>query len=177
VITASPGVIIAGAASTPLVVLAAGYGLHAAIAEAAPIGQIPLTPLPTRICRPIVVFTAFGRRGLIDLVLASITAQPSAPAALVRYGAGTSTGNAALATIIQPHIPGGTRGRVFSRFDLIWQSMRLARLLPGGLLAGTACSWQSEIRPWPSMRCRGTGQVRPRAPAVSMYVSMCPRGT
>jgi hypothetical protein len=75
-------------------------------------------------------------------VLASITAQPSAPAALVRYGAGTSTGNA-LATIIQPHIPDGTRGRVFSRFDLIWQSMRLARLLPGGLLAGTARSGRS----------------------------------
>jgi hypothetical protein len=60
VITASPGVIIAGAASTLLVVLAAGYGLHTAIAAAAPTGPIPLTPLHARICRPIVVFTAFG---------------------------------------------------------------------------------------------------------------------
>ncbi|HEY2638338.1 MAG TPA: hypothetical protein VGI66_00440, partial [Streptosporangiaceae bacterium] len=61
--------IIAGAARTLLVVVAAGYGLPAAIAAAARSGPIPLTPLPTRICRPIIVFTAFGRRGLIGLVL------------------------------------------------------------------------------------------------------------
>ncbi len=77
------------------------------------------------------MFTAFGRRGLAGLVLAGITA-------LVRGGAGTSTGNAAFAAITRPHAPGSMRGRVFSAFGLIWPSTRLASLLLGGLLAGTA---------------------------------------
>ena len=88
--------------------------------------------------RPIVVFTAFGRHGLVGLVLASITALPAALAALVCYGVGTSTGNVAFATIIRAHVPDGIRSRVFSGFDPIWQSMRLASLLLGRLLAGTA---------------------------------------
>lgn len=85
-------------------------------------------------CCPIVVFPAFGRRGLAGLVLAISTAL----AAPVCYGAGTSTGNAASATVIQPHFPDGSRGRVFSGFGLIWRSMRLASVLLGGLLGGTA---------------------------------------
>jgi hypothetical protein len=140
-ITASPGVIIA-----LLVVLAArrlhtsggGYGLLAAIAAGALTGPILLTRLPTRTCRPIVVFTAFGRGSTVHLVLASITALPAALAALVCYRVGTSTGNVASATIIQSHVPDGMRGRVFSGSGLIWQPMRLASLLLGGLPAGTA---------------------------------------
>ncbi len=137
----------AGATSALLVVLAArrldasggGYGLLlAAIAAGAFAGPILLARLPGHGRRPTVVFTAFGLRGLVDLVLASVTALPAALGALVCYGIGTSTGNVAFATVIQSHVPDGLRGRVFSAFDLIWQSMRLVSLLLGGLLADTA---------------------------------------
>src|SRR5262249_3103452 len=73
-----------------------------------------------------------------DLVLATVTALPAALAALVGYGIGTSTGNVTFATVIQSHVPDRLRGRVFSAFDLIWQSMRLVSLLLGGLLADAA---------------------------------------
>jgi len=144
-ITATPGVITAGAASAVLVALAArrlhtsggGYGLLAAIAAGALTSPGLLTRLPTRACRPIVVFTASGRRGLADLVLAGITAL----AALVCYRAGTSTGNVAFAAIILSHVPDGTRGRVFSRSGLIWPPMRLASLLLDGPLAGIRAAY------------------------------------
>jgi MFS family permease len=137
----------AGATSALLVVLAArrldtsggGYGLLlAAIAVGAFTGPILLARLPARVHRPTIVFAAFGLRGLVDLVLATVTALPAALGALVCYGIGTSTGNIAFATIIQSHAPDRLRGRVFSAFDLIWQSMRLASLLAGGLLADAA---------------------------------------
>ena len=54
------------------------------------------------------------------------------------YGIGTSTGNVAFSTVLQSHVPDRLRGRVFSAFDLIWQSMRLVSLLLGGLLADVA---------------------------------------
>src|SRR5215472_665301 len=137
----------AGATSALLVVLAArrlhtaggGYGLLlAAIAVGAFTGPLLLARLPARTQGPMIVFTAFGLRGLVDLVLATVTALPAALAALACYGIGTSTGNIAFATIIQSHVPDRLRGRVFSAFDLIWQSMRLASLLLGGLLTDTA---------------------------------------
>jgi len=37
--------------------------------------------------------------------------------------------------VIQSQVPEQLRGRVFSAFDLIWQAMRLASLLLGGVLA------------------------------------------
>jgi len=137
----------AGATSALLVVLAArrlhasgaGYGLLlGAIAIGAFTGPILLTRLPGQARRPTTVFAAFGLRGLVDLVLASVTALPAALAALVCYGIGTSSGNVAFATVIQSHVPDRMRGRVFSAFDLTWQSMRLASLLLGGLLADSA---------------------------------------
>ena len=137
----------AGATSALLVVLAArrlhtsggGYGLLlAAIAAGAFTGPILLTRLRGHARRPAIVFTAFGLRSLVDLVLATATALPAALGALVCYGIGTSTGNIAFSTLIQTHVPDTQRGRVFSAFDLIWQSMRLASLLLGGLLADTA---------------------------------------
>ena len=63
---------------------------------------------------------------------------PAVLAALMCYGIGTSSGNVAFSTVIQSHVPSHLRGRVFSGFDLIWQSMRLASLLVGGVLADTA---------------------------------------
>ena len=138
----------AGATSALLVVLAArrlhttggGYGLLlGAIAVGAFTGPLLLGRLRGQARRaPVIVFAAFGVRGLVDLVLASVTALAAALAALVAYGIGTSTGNVAFSTVIQSHVPDRLRGRVFSAFDLIWQSMRLASLLLGGLLADTA---------------------------------------
>ena len=137
----------AGATSALLVVLAAhslhtsggGYGLLlAAIAVGAFTGPLLLARLPARTHGPMIVFAAFGLRSLVDLVLATVIALPAALGALVCYGIGTSTGNIAFATIIQSHVPDRLRGRVFSAFDLIWQSMRLTSLLIGGLLADAA---------------------------------------
>ena len=137
----------AGATSALLVVLASrrlhtsggGYGLLlGAIAVGAFTGPLLLARLPALGRRPAVVFAAFGLRGLVDLVLATVTALPAALAALVGYGIGTSTGNVAFSTVIQSHVPDRLRGRVFSAFDLIWQSMRLVSLLLGGLLADVA---------------------------------------
>lgn len=136
----------AGATSALLVVLAArqldatgaGYGLMlAAIAVGAFLGPLLLPRLGARARNPGILFGAFGLRGLVDLVLATITALPAAVAALVFYGLGTSTGNVTFSTLIQSHVPAQLRGRVFSAFDLIWQAMRLASLLLGGLLADT----------------------------------------
>jgi len=134
----------AGATSALLVLLAArrlhagggGYGLMlAGIGVGAFCGPLLLGRLGKRARQPQLVFTAFGLRGIVDLVLASVTALPAALAALAFYGMGTSTGNITFSTVIQSHVPEQLRGRVFSAFDLIWQAMRLASLLLGGLLA------------------------------------------
>lgn len=134
----------AGATSALLVVLAArrlqtsggGYGLLlAAIALGAFTGPLLLIRLSAHARHPRVVFAAFGLRGLVDLALATVTDLPAALAALVFYGLGTSTGSVTFASVIQSHVGASLRGRVFSAFDLIWQSMRLASLLLGGVLA------------------------------------------
>lgn len=134
----------AGATSALLVVLArqrlhAGgtrYGLMlAVIGVGAFAGPLLLARFSAQIRRPRVVFAAFGLRGLVDLALATLSALPPALGALVFYGLGTSTGNVTFASVIQSHVPGPLRGRVFSAFDLIWQAMRLASLVAGGVLA------------------------------------------
>ena len=137
-------VLSAGATSALLVLLAthrlhtsgSGYGLLlAAIGVGAFAGPFLLTHISVQARRPRVVFVAFGLRGLVDLVLASVTALPVALGALVLYGMGTSTGNVTFSSLIQSHVPEGLRGRVFSAFDLIWQAMRLVILLLGGVVA------------------------------------------
>lgn len=136
----------AGATSALLVLLAAnrlhttgtGYGLMlAAIGVGAFTGPLLITHLPKRANQPRLVFAAFGVRGLVDLVLASVTALPAALGALACHGLGTSTGNVTFNTLIQIHVPDRLRGRVFSAFDLIWHSMRLTSLLLGGVVADT----------------------------------------
>ena len=70
-----------------------------------------------------------------------ITAGAASALLVARAARGLHTsggGYALLATIIHSYVPDGMRGRVFSGSGLIWQSMRLASLLLGGLLAGTA---------------------------------------
>lgn len=136
----------AGATSALLVVLAAeqlavgggGYGLMlAAVGAGAFLGPLVLIRASGQGRRPRVVFAAFGVRGLVDVVLASVSALPAALAALFCYGLGTSTGNVTFSSVIQSHVPAELRGRVFSAFDLIWQVARLASLLAGGVVADT----------------------------------------
>lgn len=136
----------AGATSALLVVLAvehlrvdgSGYGLMlAAVGADAFLGPLALTRVSAHLRRPRVIFAAFGLRGAVDVLLATVTALPAALGALVLYGVGTSTGNVTLSSLVQSHVPPALRGRVFSAFDLIWQAMRLASLLAGGLLTDT----------------------------------------
>jgi hypothetical protein len=75
---------------------------------------------------------------LVALVLGTVTALPAALGAPVCHDIGPLTGNVAFATVIQSYVLDHLRGRVFSALDLIWQFMRLASLLLGGLLADTA---------------------------------------
>lgn len=134
----------AGATSALLVVLirrhvhatTADYGLAlAAIGIGAFTGPLILSRLrPTgRDAR--IVFGAFGLRGAVDLILATVTALPAALGALVGYGLGTSTGNVSFSSLIQRHVPDDTRGRIFSAFDLIWHSARLVSIIAGGAIA------------------------------------------
>ena len=113
-----------------------GYGLMlAGIAVGAFCGPLLLTRVGQRASDPGVVLGAFGLRGVVDLVLATVTALPAAVVSLVLYGVGTSIGNVAFSSLIQSHVAAELRGRVFAAFDLIWQAMRLASLLLGGVLA------------------------------------------
>ncbi len=134
----------AGATSALLVVLATqhlqvdgrGYGtMIAAIGVGAFLGPLILTRVSIRVRGPGVIFGAFGLRGVVDLILATFTALPAALGVLVLYGLGTSTGSVLFSSLIQARVSSPMRGRVFSAFDVIWQSMRLVSLVLGGFLA------------------------------------------
>lgn len=134
----------AGATSALLVVLAehrlgvtgSGYGLLiAAIGIGAALGPLALLRLIHQPRRPLFVFGPFAVRGIVDLILASVTALPLAAAALVAYGVGTSTGAVTFNSMLQAETPETVRGRVFAAMDILWQGGRLISLAAGGLLA------------------------------------------
>ncbi len=133
----------AGATSALLVVLAqerlgggGGYGLLvAAIGLGAGAGPLLLLKRIKDPRRPLFVFGPYAVRGVVDLVLAAVTALPLAAAALMVYGLSTSTGNVSFSSLVQSRVPDELRGRVFAGFDVVWQSGRLLSLLGGGLLA------------------------------------------
>ncbi len=134
----------AGATSALLVMLAArhlqvggsGYGaMLAAIGVGAFTGPLLLSRLARHLPQSRVVFSSFALRGLVDLMLATVTALPAALGALVAYGVGTSAGTVSFSSLVQTHVGASMRGRVFSAFDVIWQAMRLVSLLAGGVLA------------------------------------------
>ncbi len=136
----------AGATSALLVVLAEdhlgvtgrGYGLLiAAIGVGAALGPLALLRLIRDPARPVFVFAPFGLRGLVDLVLATVTAVPLAAASLVAYGVGTSTGAVTFNSMLQAETPEPVRGRVFATMDVLWQGGRLISLAVGGTLADT----------------------------------------
>jgi MFS family permease len=134
----------AGATSALLVVLAeehlgvsgSGYGmLIAAIGVGAALGPLVLLRLIRDPRRPQIVFGQFALRGIVDLVLASVTSLPVAVAALVLYGMGTSTGAITFNSMLQAEAPEHVRGRIFAAMDVLWQGGRLISLGVGGLLA------------------------------------------
>lgn len=85
--------------------------------------------------RPALVFGPFALRGLVDLVLATVTAVPAAAVALAAYGVGTSTGNVTFASLVRAGVPEQLRARAFAGLDVLWQAGRLTSLFVGGALA------------------------------------------
>ncbi|WP_198588419.1 MFS transporter [Geodermatophilus chilensis] len=81
------------------------------------------------------VFGPYLLRGVVDLVVASVSALPAALAAIAAYGLGTSTGAVTFDSLLQAEVSPQARGRVFAGMDLLWQSGRLVSLVGGGLLA------------------------------------------
>ena len=134
-----------GATSALLVVLAkdrlggsGGYGLLVgAIGVGAALGPPLIVHRIKDPRRPLLVFGPYAVRGLVDLVLAVVTAVPLAAAALLFYGLSTSTGNVTFSSLLQSRVPENLRGRAFAGFDVLWQTGRLLSLLGGGLLADT----------------------------------------
>ena len=133
----------AGATSALLVVLAQerlgggeGFGvLVACIGVGAALGPLLLLRRIRDPRRPLFVFGPYAVRGVVDLVLAAVTALPLAAAALVAYGLSTSTGNVTFSSLVQSRVPDELRGRAFAGFDVLWQTGRMLSLLGGGLLA------------------------------------------
>ena len=134
----------AGATSALLVVLAqdrlgGGYGwLIAAIGVGAATGPLLLLGWIKDPRRPLFVFGPYAVRGLVDLVLATVTSLPLGAAALVVYGLSTATGNITFTSLVQSRVPDQLRGRAFAGFDMLWQTGRMLSLLGGGLLADLA---------------------------------------
>jgi len=135
----------AGATSALLVVLAQehlgggeGYGvLVACIGAGAALGPLLLLRIDDP-RRPLFVFGPYAVRGVVDLVLAAVSALPVAAVALVAYGLSTSTGTVAFTSLVQSRVPDELRGRAFAGFDVLWQTGRMLSLLGGGLLADAA---------------------------------------
>lgn len=135
----------AGATSALLVVLAqerlggvGGFGiLIACIGGGAALGPLLLLRRITDPRRPLFVFGPYAVRGVVDLVLAVVTALPLAAAALVVYGLSTSTGAVTFSSLVQSRVSEDLRGRAFAGFDVLWQTGRMISLVGGGLLADT----------------------------------------
>lgn len=133
----------AGATSALLVVLAQerlgggeGFGLLiACIGIGASLGPLLFLRRITDPRRPLFVFGPYAIRGVVDLVLAAVTALPLAAAALIIYGLSTSTGSVTFSSLVQSRVPEDLRGRAFAGFDVLWQTGRMTSLIGGGLVA------------------------------------------
>ena len=134
----------AGATSALLVVLAqehlhvgaARFGwLLAAIGIGAGFGPLVLQRLATDVRRPAFLFGPYLLRGVVDWALAAFSNFWTAAGALALYGIGTSTGNVTYQSTLQLVVPDRLRGRVFSVYDVVWQSARLVSIAGGGVLA------------------------------------------
>lgn len=113
----------------------ADFGLLvAAIGVGAFAGPLLFGRLVDRIDSPVLVFIPYLVRGIIDAALAFLTGFWVPAALLVLYGINTSTGGIAYTTLLQRRIPAGYHGRVFSAFNMVWQTGRIASLTVAGLL-------------------------------------------
>lgn len=174
----------AGATGALLVVLAeqrlgggAAFGLLVAgIGLGAAAGPLLIVRRIRDPRRPLLVFVPYAVRGVVDLVLASVTALPAAVAVLVFYGLSTSTGTVTFSSLVQSWVPEQLRGRAFAGFDVIWQTGRLLSLLGGGLLAVRSASGRSTC----SVDCCCCWRRRPSAASVALPVvtppSLTPQG-
>ena len=134
----------AGATSALLVVLAEDHldigpgrfgWLLAAIGVGAGLGPMILRRAVDDVRRPGLLFGPYLLRGAVDAVLAATATFGVALGALGLYGVGTSVGNVTYQSTIQSVVPDRLRGRVFTFFDVVWQSARLVSIAGGGFLA------------------------------------------
>ena len=134
----------AGATSALLVVLAqehlhegaARFGwLLAAIGVGAGFGPLVLQRVVDDVKRPRYLFGPYLLRGAVDWTLAAFSSFATAVGALALYGVGTSTGNVTYQSTLQAVVPDRLRGRVFTFYDVVWQSARLVSIAGGGVLA------------------------------------------
>jgi hypothetical protein len=124
----------AGATSALLVVLAQerlgggeAFGLLVAcIGAGAALGPLLLLRRIKDPRRPLFVSGPYAVRGVVDLVLAAVTALPLAAAAVAVYGLSTSTGNVTFSSLVQSRVRDELRGRAFAGFDVLWQTGRLS---------------------------------------------------
>jgi len=134
----------AGATSALLVVLAEEhlrvgpeqFGLLVgAIGLGAGIGPLVLQRVARDVRHRRWLFGPYLLRGAVDLVLAGSRSFGFAAGALAVYGVGTSTGMVTYNSVLQTVVPDRLRGRVFSFYDVVWQTSRLVSIGAGGYLA------------------------------------------
>nr|MBA3310426.1 MFS transporter [Nocardioidaceae bacterium] len=148
----------AGATSALLVVLAEehldiGAGkfglLLGAIGVGAGLGPLVLQRFVVDVRRPSLLFGPYLLRGVVDLVLATVSSFGVALGALALYGVGTSTGNVTYNSVLQMTVPDRLRGRVFAFYDVVWQTGRLVSIGFGGVAADrygiTAVYWAGGV--------------------------------
>jgi len=148
----------AGATSALLVVLAEehldiGAGkfglLLGAIGVGAGLGPLVLQRFVVDVRRPSLLFGPYLLRGVVDLVLATVSSFGVALGALALYGVGTSTGNVTYNSVLQMTVPDRLRGRVFAFYDVVWQTGRLVSIGLGGVAADrygiTAVYWAGGV--------------------------------
>lgn len=109
--------------------------LVAALGVGAFIGPLLFGRLVDRLDSPVLLFIPYLVRGVIDAALAFLTGFWIPAALLLLYGINTSTGGVAYTTLLQRRVPAEYRGRVFSAFNMVWQTGRLASLALAGLVA------------------------------------------
>ncbi len=80
------------------------------------------------------LFLPYIIRGTGDILIALITPLPVALFILFVYGLNTSIGMVVYNSLLQSEVEEEVRGRVYTLFDMVWNSMRLLSLALGGLL-------------------------------------------
>jgi hypothetical protein len=80
------------------------------------------------------LFVPYVIRGVGDILLATLTPLPISLLILLVYGLNTSAGMVVFNSVLQGGVAEDVRGRIFTLFDVTWNSMRLVSLALGGVL-------------------------------------------